>query len=413
MATRRAPVAIAVVVAVCAAVTSCTTPRAAPPTQPPVVRSVEPPFAGAAGLPPPDLTNDGPGSVIEVEPLHDIVELEELDATVVRVVYRSTSGIDERETEVSGVVAVPAGQPPRGGWPIIAFGHGTTGVLNKCAPSKYANLLGSAPILAAFLLNGFAVAMTDYQGLGVEGYYHPYLDAKTFGYNMIDAVRAARRVVPALSNRWAAYGVSLGGMAAWAAADRATTYGDGLDLVGTVSLVPVADMAELADSAANGTLTREQYPLLVYSLQGLAWSSDLPLDDYRFGLAKERWDELLDCIPPDFDEVERLIERLQPSDLRPATPAATAQLRRRLADMALPRQKTSGPMLVMYGTEDPLVSPGSTQRALSNACRQGDQIEIVERVGEGHADLDSTQSVAWVKARFDGQRPTNSCGASS
>jgi pimeloyl-ACP methyl ester carboxylesterase len=377
------------------------------------VRSIEPPFAGSAGLPAPDLTNDGAGSVVEVTPIDDITDLDELNATVVRVVYRSTSGIDGSETEVSGVIAVPAGQPPRGGWPIVSFGHGTTGVLNKCGPSDYKNLLGSAPILAAFLLNGFVVAMTDYQGLGVKGYDHPYLDSETFGYNMIDAVRATRRVVPSTGDRWAAYGVSLGGMAAWAAADRATTYGAGLDLVGTAALVPVADMTELADAAANGTLNREQYLLLVYLLQGLAWSHHLPLDKYRSGFAKEHWDELLDCVPSDPDSLQQLIGRLQPDDLRPVSPPATEELRRLLAEMALPKQKTSGPMLVMYGTEDPLVNASWTQRALANACRQGDQVQIVERIGEGHADLDSTQSVSWVKDRFDDQRSTNSCAGPS
>jgi hypothetical protein len=34
-----------------------------------------------------------------------------------------------------------------------------------------------------------AVAATDYQGLGAPG-VHPYLDAKTAGFNVIDSVRA-------------------------------------------------------------------------------------------------------------------------------------------------------------------------------------------------------------------------------
>src|SRR6185312_6486578 len=114
---------------------------------------------------------------------------------------------------------------------------------------------------------GFAVTMTDYQGLGVPGYYHPFLDAKTFGNNMIDAVRALRRVGADISTQWVAFGHSLGGMAAWAAADRAGEYGRGLDLMGTLSMAPAADMAGLADAAWNGTMTADQRVAMVFVLQ--------------------------------------------------------------------------------------------------------------------------------------------------
>lgn len=84
----------------------------------------------------------------------------ELGAIVKRVEYRSRSGIDNSPTVVSGIVVTPKGPPPPGGWTTIAFGHGTTGVLDNCGPSEYVNLIGSDEIIAALVLNGFAVAMS-------------------------------------------------------------------------------------------------------------------------------------------------------------------------------------------------------------------------------------------------------------
>lgn len=361
--------------------------------------------------PPSNVGGTAPGSLISAEPIEDIAtDITELGATATRVVYRSTSGVTGSPTEVSGTVIVPAGTAPEGGWPIVSFGHGTTGVLNACGPSLYANLLGNAPIVAALALNGFAVAMTDYQGLGMDGDYHPYLDSKTFGYNMIDAVRAARNFMPTLSTRWAAYGVSLGGMAAWAASDRNGEYGGGLELVGTAAMVPVSDMSGLADAAANETLTRAQYPLLMYALHSLAISHpEMNLDDYRSGFAKERWDDLLECVPPGSLDVPELQTQLEPADLKPVNAEATDRLRGYLSDMALPQQGSTTPLLVMYGSEDDLILEPWTEKALQRACDSGDLVEYELHQGEGHGNLDSSRSLPWVKGMFAGQRPVNTC----
>lgn len=387
-----------------------------PPPPPPqnarpgnAIRDLTPSFEGAVTLPPPEMGGEGPGSLVSVNRFDGNAELDEVDATAFRVVYRSTSETGE-PTQVSGLVAIPPGPPPKGGWPVVSFGHGTSGVLNRCAPTMYQNLLGNAPMVAALVQNGFVVAMTDYEGLGVPGFTHPYLDSRVFGQNMIDAVRAARKIDPRTGLRWAAYGVSLGGMAAWAAADQAGRYGAGLTLVGTAALVPVADMTSLADAAATGSLTREQMPLLAFALQGMAWSHpDFALSDYVSGYTAQHWDELLDCTPADPMRYAGVVDGMQASDLRPATPEATARLRELLRQMALPQHPASGPLLVQFGTVDPLVNDDWTKKAIGNACAQGDVVDFEERVGEGHADLDSSRSLPWVKARFDGQRPFNAC----
>jgi pimeloyl-ACP methyl ester carboxylesterase len=396
------------VAAGCAPVTREASPP--PAEQTPKVKTFEPAFGGAVELGAPDLTDDGPGSLVSVEVMHGSEELEDANATYARVVYRSTSGIDDSPTEVSGVVAIPPGTPPKGGWPVISFGHGTTGVLEKCAPSRFPTLPGNGFMMQAMILNGFAVTMTDYQGLGVAGYYHPFLDSKTFGNNMIDAVRAARRVGADLSTQWVAFGHSLGGMAAWAAADRAGVYGQGLDLMGTLSMAPAADMAGMADSAWNGTLTADQRVAMVFVLQTLKWSHpELDLDRYRRGYTAANWDALLDCLPPDIDDILRVRSKMQNSDLRPETPADRDRLRDLLAQMALPQNKLTTPMMVVYGTQDTLVDVAWFEQAVSRACAQGDHIQIEKSIGQGHSDLDSTYGLPWLRDRLTGQDIPNSC----
>jgi pimeloyl-ACP methyl ester carboxylesterase len=401
-------VAALTVAAGCAPVTREASPP--PAEQTPKVKTFEPAFGGAVELGAPNLTDDGPGSLVSVEVMHGSEELEDANATYARVVYRSTSGIDDSPTEVSGVVAIPPGTPPKGGWPVISFGHGTTGVLEKCAPSRFPTLPGNGFMMQAMILNGFAVTMTDYQGLGVPGYYHPFLDSKTFGNNMIDAVRAARRVGADLSTQWVAFGHSLGGMAAWAAADRAGVYGQGLDLMGTLSMAPAADMAGMADAAWNGTLTADQRVAMVFVLQTLKWSHpELDLDRYRRGYTAANWDALLDCLPPDIDDILRVRSKMQNSDLRPETPADRDRLRDLLAQMALPQNKLTTPMMVVYGTQDTLVDVAWFEQAVSRACAQGDHIQIEKSIGQGHSDLDSTYGLPWLRDRLTGQDIPNSC----
>src|SRR4029077_17001146 len=108
--------------------------------------------------------------------------------------------------------------------------------------------------------------------------------------NVIDAVRAAREVVPNTSNRWFAFGVSQGGQAAWAANERSQRYRAGLTLLGSVSVSPAADVTRLADAMEAGTLTPEQtmlVPMLVWGLKGA--HPDVDIYDYLHGpMARQR-----------------------------------------------------------------------------------------------------------------------------
>jgi acetyl esterase/lipase len=139
------------------------------------------------------------------------------------VLYRS-SGIAGKPVAESGTVSIPKGKAPKGGWPVITWAHGTTGIADSCAPSRDSaanpahTLINYAyPLLQRWLKAGYAVVRTDYEGLGTPG-EHPYLIGRSEGRSVLDIVRAARKLDKRLGRRVIIAGHSQGGQAALFAA---------------------------------------------------------------------------------------------------------------------------------------------------------------------------------------------------
>lgn len=358
-----------------------------------------------------DFSQTGSGALKSAETMPTVDRrLLKVTSLAARIEFESKSGIDGSAQRVSGSVFVPIGEPPPGGWPIVAMGHGTTGIQHDCGPSQWPNLLGAADPVATLVNAGFLVTLPDYQGLGMTGTYHPYLDSTTVGYNMIDSVRAARTLVPAASDRWLAFGSSQGGQAAWAANELATSYGQGLQLVGAASVAPAANIVGLADGAAAGTLTPEQASALQWVLYSLKEEHpDLDLDEYRRGIVAQKWDVLSACAGPLVAQRTEVSKQVTPDDLRPSTDEATNRLRDYLAQMSLPKVQAAAPMLVLFGELDKVVSPAWTDAAVRQACSMGDVIEAYVAPGKGHDDIDGSVALGWVKQRFAGVDANNSC----
>ncbi|MEI6225726.1 MAG: hypothetical protein WCS72_13280 [Deltaproteobacteria bacterium] len=106
-------------------------------------------------------------------------------ASAWRIVYVS-SDVMGRKTLSTALVVAPSGPSPKGGRPVIAWAHGTTGTAQNCGPSQVPD---PAQPLNQYLLVG-GNSWTDYQGLGAGG-MHQYAIAVTNGRDVIDSVRAA------------------------------------------------------------------------------------------------------------------------------------------------------------------------------------------------------------------------------
>lgn len=173
------------------------------------------------------------------------------------LLYRSTSAKGET-VAVSGVVSTPAGDPPEGGWPVIAWGHGTTGTADRCAPSRSAAdqqtgvyTASMDRMTAGLVEDGYAVVRTDYEGLGTPG-PHPYLMGQSAGAAMADIVLAAHELAPDLSDEWVAMGHSQGAQAALFTSRFTGAYTSGLDLRGIVALAPPSQLGAVVEMMGAG-----------------------------------------------------------------------------------------------------------------------------------------------------------------
>ncbi|MFD4179895.1 lipase family protein [Rhodococcus sp. NPDC058514] len=184
----------------------------------------------------------------------------------------------------TGAVYLPNGPEPEGGWPVVSWAHGTTGVGDDCAPSLGFDVTAlTRDYVSKWLAQGYAVVATDYVGLGTDG-VHAYLHGKSEGRAVIDMVRAARAVTPTLSPRWAAIGHSQGGHAAMLAGHEATRYAPELDYRGTVATATPANLEQLLPFGGPGFPNLGLNGLTVfaaYIIDGVRVARpDLRVDDY-------------------------------------------------------------------------------------------------------------------------------------
>ncbi len=130
-----------------------------------------------------------PGTILRSEPLKASWLPADTSAAY-RFLYSSTDGMQPKQhVAVSGYMLFPDGPAPKGGWPVVIWAHGTTGVADRCAPSWMGPRARDTAYLGAWLKRGFAIVATDYQGLGTPG-VHPYLLYQPEAYSLLDAGRA-------------------------------------------------------------------------------------------------------------------------------------------------------------------------------------------------------------------------------
>ena len=100
-----------------------------------------------------------PGAVVRDVELTEAARLTGAEAQ--RQLTYWTEGPTGAPALSTGAVYLPAGPPPDGGWPVVSWAHGTTGVGDACAPSHgYDVTILTREYLKAWLAAGFAVVAT-------------------------------------------------------------------------------------------------------------------------------------------------------------------------------------------------------------------------------------------------------------
>lgn len=332
-------------------------------------------------------------------------------ATAYKVLYRSTKP-DGTPIAVSGIVVVPAGQPPPGGWPIVAWAHPTTGVVSHCAPSLalfvFQQMAGSRHLLE----NGYAIAATDYPGLGTPG-PHPYLVGDSEARAVIDSVRAARSF-PGLENstRYAVWGHSQGGQAVLFAGMIAKSYAPELQLVGVAAAAPATDLAALMTADLNTAGGRNLTAMTIWSwarvfgasMQNVIEPAAMPTVD---ALANQ-------CIEGAFDLYirEKMSAPLARTFLSVKNPATIEPWKSLLAQNSAGDLPIDIPLFLSQGSGDGLVRPQVTQTYKERLCAAGSKVKMLVMPGVSHGFIgyDSADAAAdWMADRFSDKVPPSDC----
>jgi len=340
-----------------------------------------------------------------------------------RIMYVSRGALGAKVFETAMVYLPAAGRVPRGGRPVVAWDHGTAGVSDSSAPSRYPWLYPepvSAPWdwyaqwVGKLGRMGYVVVCPDYEGLGTPG-LHTYLHAAAEGRATIDGVRAARSLAAKLdvstSKRWGVAGHSQGGQAALASAELAASYGRGLSLKATVAVAPAVEIATInAMSAADAG----GWPYLGYTAWGIkALNADfdfakfcgpwlLPIIDQAGELYFDDWWGL--CMGAHWSGVY--------PDGSPGVPAASDTLAAGyvidpdvvayLKATEVGNARASGGVLVLQGTDDAFMATFDT--LIAKLEEQGDDLQHVILPGQRH-DYALQFGWPWAKAFFEDRLP--------
>ena len=325
------------------------------------------------------------------------------------VLYHSRT-LAGQDTAVSGTVSIPRGQPPRGGWPVLSWAHGTTGVADICAPSRdapghpchiYTQLADA--MLNLWVKRGWAVVKTDYEGLGTPG-PHPYLAGASAARATIDIVTAARHLHPGIGRRWAVMGHNQGGHAALFTASLAPGRAPDLDLIGAVAIAPASGTHDIIAQLQNCSAPTPRLGFLALTLIGAAATDRaLRLDQMLTRralrlLAIARTVGIDDLLGPG------LWPPLAPADLfRPGADLGPLLTILAANNPAALRLRT--PALIVQGSNDPIADPGRTDRITRSLRGNGAALDYHMYPGTGHFDVIAaahTQNARWIDARLAG-----------
>ncbi len=347
-----------------------------------------------------------PGDLLAAEPFTRNVPS---GARAWRILYATTRA-DGSPAAASGVVMARAGLGEAAG--VVAWAHGTTGIVAGCAPSVLPNAFGYVPALPALLAENWVYVATDYAGLGTEG-GHAYLVGEDAARGVLDAVRAARRLPEApKAARVVVWGHSQGGGSALWTALRASHAPD-VALVGAAALAPAGDLPGLLAAVRDTAFGRiiSAYALVAYARV----YPDVGFSDYAMpGVGWLIRDMASRCIVG-WPTLASIVQShlIAPFGVFARDPAAGA-LGRRMVENT-PRGAFPIPLFVAQGDADDLVPPSVQRRYVSGLCEAGATIRYRAYAGRDHLSLVMPGSpldsdlLAWTRGRFAAVAAPNDC----
>ena len=348
-----------------------------------------------------------PGALLRSEPLKDVALPAGMRAW--RILYATTVNDSTLATAVATVFAptnLPAG--PR---PVIAWEHGTTGLLQKCMPSLLSMPSKGVPWRDRIVMAGWVVIATDYS-FAEKGGPHPYLIGEGEARATLDSVRAARQMSElTLDKRMVVWGYSQGGHAALWAGIVGPRYAPDLEILGVAAIAPAANIKNIL--AMNVAMDKRFGPYLA-----LSYSRFYPDITFEQALrpaalnAARQIVNLCDFVPPeDSERIEALAAAFDgPALATSSNKALQARLEQNTADGLI-----TAPVVIAQGLSDTVVPPNATDAYVEERCSARQRLEYWTFAGRDHITIVQPGTpleellIRWTTARFANEPQANGC----
>lgn len=360
----------------------------------------------------------GPGTHHSAERAGELVSAQPLSLSsyprtrVWRIRYRSTTSTGAPDI-VSGAVIVPLNANAT--TPIVGYAPGTLGLGDRCAQSRNldASLFDPTASTERELIQkytstgygglGFAVAITDYQGLGTPGGY-PYTAGRSEGHATLDALRAAQQLPGGNLSPTAPVavtGYSQGGLAAGWAAQLAPSYAPELKLVGGSVGAPPAD----ANANVRFLDGKPNFGLVLAAVYGMNVAyPELHLDRYLNAKGRAAIAEVADDCVADLGEKSKWANH-RLSEYTTQDFLARPDWRAKLARESLGGSTPQVPVLLYASPDDDIVPYASVARLRHTWRKHGADVTFYAPDTGNHGLTGLSMSpvaTGWVAARLIG-----------
>lgn len=389
--------------------------------------------------PPNPLPPGAPGDIIRSEPSRialDPAGHGRYSGTGTRIMYQSLNSFGQ-PVPVTGTYFEPERPwPGTGSRPLIALAPFGQGLGDQCAVSRLVSEGGmhyggyldfvfyfEEGFIATMLDRGFALVVTDYQGIGT--YTPPTAGLRIPNANaVIDSARAAQRLPgTSLDPRGpvAFWGYGPGGTAAGAAIEMAPSYAPELDVVGGWVGAPVADYALFADHADGSMLVGT----VGYALNAFIGAFPESEPGIMAALTPRGVDFVQKTRYNCIDEVimKFMFRHLQPyfiQDFRQVL--GSEPMRSALAAQRLGTLKPAAPVQININRWDPLSPWVGARQLAADWCGQGADVEFwtnqqppfLNKTGANNLMtyfVEGERGIAWITDRFNRLPTTPNCQA--
>lgn len=353
----------------------------------------------------PDPLPEGvPGTVIRSEKMSNRSIPENADAW--RVLYLSED-MNGEPIAISGMIVAPKDAELGTPRDIVSWATGTIGIYPECGVSHTNKPFSATSGLNELIDLGYVVAITDYQGRSTAG-VHPYLIGPAEAHAVLDAVRAARQMVPNTSDRFALWGESQGGHSAMWSAQMANDYAPELELVAVAIHAGALDLLTVSEANMD-----TQFGSVILGMSITAWSEYYP-DAHIEDIVKPESRKLFDKLAH-FCFTKPLAILLMgdipvANQMMLVDPTVTEPWRSIMIENT-PVGPVDVPILLTHGTDDPLIPIAVAEQETERRCAEGESVTFVSFEGVQHAGSEDTVSytVNWLNDRMTGKPVTNAC----